>query len=89
MYIINQRIRKEPHYLNHAILLSPAGIHTNAPLAVGVTGFLFKHIFARVFDHVAFPNSVVGIVQKVHRDVRSLPATRDLLTFISSQVLGG
>ena len=60
MYIINQRIMDRPHYLNHAILLSPAGIHTNAPIEVGITGWLFTHIFARFFDHVAFPTALVG-----------------------------
>lgn len=30
MYVINRRIKNKPHYLSSAILLSPAGIHTNS-----------------------------------------------------------
>ncbi|CDW78671.1 ab-hydrolase associated lipase region containing protein [Stylonychia lemnae] len=89
MYIINQRIRQRPHYLTNAILLSPAGIHTNAPIEVGITGWIFTHILAKLISHVAIPKSVVSVFQKIHRDLRGLPAARDLFTFISSSTLGG
>lgn len=75
--------------MNHAILLSPAGIHNNAPFPVGLAGFLFTHVFGKIFNHVALPTPIVTAIQKIHSDVRNLPATRDLMTFISSNVVGG
>ena len=40
-------------------------------------------------SHISFPNMVVGAIQKIHKDARSLPATRDLMTYLSSRILGG
>lgn len=33
-YVIQSRLAKRPHYLSKAILLSPAGMHENAPFAI-------------------------------------------------------
>eukprot|EP00347_Sterkiella_histriomuscorum_P015983 403354949 len=89
MYIINQRIKRQPHYLTNAILLSPAGIHTNAPAEIGISGWIFTHILSKFMSHVAIPRGVVSLLQKVHRDVRGLPAASDLITYLSSHTLGG
>ena len=60
MYVIHQRIKKQPHYLTNAVLLSPAGIHTHAPVEIGITGWIFKHIISRFISHMALPNFIVG-----------------------------
>ena len=82
-------MRDLPHHLNNAILLSPAGIHHHIPLPVYCFGWFFHHVISKFVDHVALPNIVVDCLNKVHKDIRSLPACKDLTTLISSKILGG
>ena len=84
MYIINQKIRKEKHYLSNAILLSPAGIHDNCPRFVHTCGAFFYYVLYHLINHIAIPNLVVDIISKVFKDVSKIPAARDLLTWFSA-----
>ena len=47
-------------------------------------------MIAKVVDHVAVPSILIDAMQKIQNDVsQSLPAARDLITYISSKVVGG
>ena len=91
MYLIHQKLQKRPHYLNHAILLSPAGLLKHSPKIVGLGfGWFSDKILSRITSHVAVPNIVIDAMQKIQNDISSnLPAARDLITLMSSKVLGG
>lgn len=89
MYVIWQRLRNRPHYLNKAILLSPAGIHFNVPLPVKTFGWIFTNVLNKVTDHLAVPNILIDCFSKLHTDIKSLPATSDLVTYLTSKVMGG
>eukprot|EP00347_Sterkiella_histriomuscorum_P006181 403353751 len=89
MYVIWQKIRNRPHYLKKAILLSPAGIHYRIPLPVKVFGWIFSNIVGKFTDHLALPNIVIDCCNKIHKDIKSLPATSDLMTYLTSKVMGG
>ncbi len=54
-----------------------------------VFGWIFAKIVPKFIDHVALPNFLIDCANKIHKDIKSLPATNDLLTFFTSKVLGG
>jgi len=83
MYIINSHIKKQEHHLTHAILLSPAGLHLNAPFQIPICGFISGNFLQKFINHISFPSFVVDIFLKIHKDIRNLPALSDLLTFIT------
>lgn len=60
MYVVQQKTRKQPHYLTSAILLSPAGILKHSPHLVAYSfGWFFKHIVSKITDHIALPNMII------------------------------
>lgn len=89
MYVIHQKLKGKPHRLSNALLLSPAGIHSSIPIIVRVFGWIIVKMGSRFTDHFALPNFLIDIMNKIHKDVKSLPATNDLMTYISSRILGG
>jgi hypothetical protein len=89
MYIINQRISGYDHYLSNAILLSPAGIHRNTSNFVRLSGAAFHYGLSLFINHIAVPNLIVDVGSKIVKDIKNMPATRDLMAFLSSRVLGG
>lgn len=40
-------------------------------------------------SHISMPNFMVEIASKIVKDIRSLPAARDLFALMSAKVLGG
>ncbi|CDW77487.1 ab-hydrolase associated lipase region containing protein [Stylonychia lemnae] len=89
MYVIHQKLRNRPHYLNKAILLSPAGIHSQIPLIVKTFGWIFCNIVPKFIDHLALPNVVIDCANKIHKDIKSLPASNDLVSYLTSKIMGG
>ena len=91
MYVIQQKLRGKPHHLTHAILLSPAGLLKNSPIIVPmVFGWFVKNFVSKITNHIAVPSIFIDVMQKLQNDVsESLPAARDLLTYLSSRVMGG
>ena len=90
MYLVHQKLQNKPHYLTNAILLSPAGVHTHASLTVVLFfGWFFKHIVNKFISHIAIPDIIVDFIQKIQNDISTLPACRDLITWLASTQLGG
>jgi hypothetical protein len=54
-----------------------------------MSGAFFNYVLSNMFTHIAVPNIIVDVSSKLIKDIKNLPATRDLVTFLSSKVLGG
>jgi hypothetical protein len=53
-------------------------------------GWFADKILSKVTSHVALPTIFIDAMQKIQNDISSnLPAARDLITLMSSKVLGG
>ena len=89
IYLINKKLRKEPHYINEAILLSPAGFHGEKTLVFRSLYWVVLNVLSRITDSIALPTGFIEFFQKFHKDLVALPATRDLITKISMSTLGG
>ena len=91
MYLIHQKLRNLPHLLSHAILLSPAGLLSHSPYLVGYGfGWFSSTLLSKLTSHVALPSLFIDFMQKLQNDISTnLPAARDLITFLTSKVLGG
>jgi hypothetical protein len=55
MYLINKKRVLENHFINHAVLLSPAGFHSDTNNAIKATSWFFSKIVAIFVDKVACP----------------------------------
>jgi hypothetical protein len=51
--------------LTNAILLSPAGVHDNAPANVTVPGYLVYYGLSRLISHIAMPSVAIDCFQKI------------------------
>ena len=69
MYLIHQKIDKKPHYLNQAILLSPAGFHEETSLSIKIIAWLATNVAAKLTDHIALPDYIIDLIQKLHKDL--------------------
>ena len=67
MYLINMHLRKLEHHLTQAILISPAGIHTQGrvSLYMDLIGNFFYRILPLFVDHVALPDCMIALLQKL------------------------
>ena len=67
MYLINMALCKIDHHLTQAILISPAGIHTQGrvSLYLDFIGNFFYRILPLFVDHVALPDCMVALLQKL------------------------
>lgn len=79
----------EPHYVNAAVLLSPAGFHEDTSLTIKVIAWLFDKFISKTTSHIALPDLMIELVQKLHKDLTLLPATRDLITKLTEFLVGG
>ena len=91
IYVIHSNRSKRPHGLHQAILLSPAGIHTRERVTsyMHYIGLFFYYLLPMVCDHVALPDFAISLSQKLQQDFTTAPATRDLMNFLASLILGG
>ena len=78
-----------PHYINSAILLSPAGFHEDTSLAIKTIAWLVANVASRFTTHIALPESIIDLIQKLHNDLVKLPSTRDLFTNLTEFFVGG
>ena len=91
IYLIHSNLVGKPHHLSQAVLLSPAGIHTKERVTKYMhwIGKFFYYLVPMLVDHVALPEWCIRLVQKLQQDFTAGPATRDLLNYVASLVLGG
>jgi len=91
MYVINARAHNKPHYLADAILMSPAGFHSQdrLPPLMHYIGTFFYHVVPLFFDHIALPDSMIGLITKLQQDIISWSATRRLCQYMGSKMFGG
>ena len=76
--------------LARAVLLSPAGVHTEAPLFTTLTGPIIDKTIAKMTPHFALPSDRVNrLMAKLTRDGSRFPAVRDLVSFLFTKILGG
>lgn len=66
MYLINRKMNGQQHFLNHAILLSPAGFHSQSQLNLKFFNWLGAYILPWMSKSIAFPSVVIDVVQKLH-----------------------
>ena len=68
VYVIKSRLENKPHYLSKAILLSPAGVHENAPRFIFIMGWLFDNILKNFISGIGFPAIANYLTSKMHKD---------------------
>ena len=63
MYLIQSKKANKDHLLSHAILLSPAGIHTweRVTYYMHFIGIFFYYVVPRLVDHVALPAFMIKL----------------------------
>eukprot|EP00698_Gefionella_okellyi_P010070 TRINITY_DN2592_c0_g1_i1.p1 TRINITY_DN2592_c0_g1~~TRINITY_DN2592_c0_g1_i1.p1 ORF type:complete len:707 (-),score=130.69 TRINITY_DN2592_c0_g1_i1:55-2175(-) len=93
MYLMTCGMKKIPHYVNKAVLLSPAGVHVKVPRFIkifGLPAYLISCVVSRWVHAVRFPSEVFRVlIQKLMQDVRNNPSIRDLLSVVVSGTLLG
>ena len=76
--------------LARAVLLSPAGVHTEALFFTTLTGPIIDKTLAKMTPHFALPSDRVNrLMAKLTRDGSRFPAVRDLVSFLFTKLLGG
>ena len=67
IYIIHSFMAGKQHHLSQAILLSPAGIHTKERVTnyMHYIGIFFYKILPLICDHVALPDFMISLIQKM------------------------
>ena len=67
MYIIQSNMKNKPHFINQAILMSPAGFHTLGRVTpyMHYIGIMFYHIIPALVDHIALPEFMIGLISKL------------------------
>ncbi|TNV82260.1 hypothetical protein FGO68_gene16730 [Halteria grandinella] len=89
MYLIKKREQSLPHYINNAILLSPAGFHHETSAYLKFYNWLGASILPFLSHSISFPTYLIELIQKVHQDLITIPATRDLCSLLAQSLLGG
>ena len=78
-----------PHHINSAILLSPAGFHEDTSLTIKIIAWLVAKVVSQFTTHIALPEGLIDLIQKLHNDLVKLPSTRDLFTNLTEFFVGG
>jgi len=52
-------------------------------------GWIFCNIVPKITDHISLPNILIDVANKIHKDIKSLPASNDLVTYLTSKIMGG
>ena len=67
IYVIHSNRVGRNHGLSQAVLLSPAGIHTKERVTyyMHFIGLFFYYVLPMLFDHVALPGWMIGLIQKL------------------------
>lgn len=67
MYVINATTHKKPHFLSKAILISPAGFHTNGRVTpyMHYIGNFFNHVLPCLVDHISLPDFMICLMAKL------------------------
>jgi len=89
MYLINCKLHKKPHYLNKAILLSPAGSHIYSPKMLRIIGWMIGEILGKVITKVQIPDCVNSTMLKLLEDIQQLPAAKSIISFLGTNLVGG
>lgn len=89
MYILTCREHKLPHHVSNLLLLSPAGVHIEAPLVSKILGPILDVTLARWLNSLCCPKPVAAVASKVVQDVRNFQALKDLASFYLNTTMGG
>jgi len=91
IYLISKANKNEPSNLYHAILMSPAGFHTKQRVTpyLDAIGKCFVYGIAKVTDHFSVPEIIIELGAKLKTELDVMPASRDLISYCSSLVVGG
>ncbi|XP_024356464.1 uncharacterized protein [Physcomitrium patens] len=93
IYVVTKRLANRPHYLSRLILLSPAGFHEAAPLALKLCCYVVP--FSACFISLFMPGIYIptrffrGLFNKLSRDFQNYPALGGLAQAIFSYLIGG
>jgi hypothetical protein len=89
MYIILCKKFGRDHYLTNAVCLSPAGTHFHGNWAIVAFAHFCTKIVPIFSNAVRIPDCMMIMAEKLMGDIRSLPALNDLITYLTSQLVGG
>lgn len=91
MYVVSCNMRKKPHHLSQAILISPAGFHSFGRVtnAMHYIGHAFYYILPLFCDHIALPDSMVGLLTKLKQELIAWGPSRSLCQYLTGKVVGG
>ena len=89
IYLITKTRRNEPSNLYQAILMSPAGFHSRVTIYLDIIGRAFVYGLAKMTDHFSVPQILIDLATKLKTELDTMPASRDLTSYISSLIVGG
>ena len=89
MYMLTCLERKAPHHVSNVLLLSPAGVHIEAPLVTKVLGPVLDRTVARWVDALKTPKPIAVVMAKIVQDVRNSQVLKDLMSLQLQQTMGG
>eukprot|EP00164_Ancoracysta_twista_P002013 GFYU01002653.1.p1 GENE.GFYU01002653.1~~GFYU01002653.1.p1 ORF type:complete len:731 (+),score=174.53 GFYU01002653.1:123-2315(+) len=90
MYLVWYGRQKLDHHLKKLILLSPAGVHTVVPFHIRCGLYFTKYVLARLFHSLRLPYDYLHLLfAKLLSDAKKSPETIDLISVLSSKVVGG
>lgn len=71
--------------------MSPAGFHTRERVTpyLDIIGRFFVYGMASITDHFSVPQFMIDLATKLKHELDSLPASRDLCSYMTSLVVGG
>ena len=63
--------------------MSPAGFHAKDRVTpyMHYVGIFFYYLLPRIVDHIALPDFMIGLLQKLQQDLTNSPASRDLINY--------
>ena len=83
IYVITSNAAGKPHNIDQAVLMSPAGFHAKDRVTpyMHYVGIFFYYLLPRIVDHIALPDFMIGLLQKLQQDLTNSPASRDLINY--------
>jgi hypothetical protein len=90
MYLVKCGTDGRRPAVDRAVLLSPAGVHLEAPLLCRATGPVIDLTVSNWISSFRYPSNLArSLAAKVIQDVKNVPALQDLMAVLAAMLLGG
>lgn len=89
IYIVNQRLVKRAHFVDHVIMASPAGFHFKAPTSLRIIGRVIPiDLAVRMLNVIHIPSRFLRYVifRKLIYDAKAMRGVNDLTNLLIQKV---